>query len=49
MIDLLQPPSWWFSKQRPQGIEEEAYREAKTIINSFLERAGLVSRLHDEL
>ncbi|CAO3680378.1 unnamed protein product [Umbelopsis ramanniana] len=41
MIDLLQPPSWWFTKQRPQGMEDEAYREAKTVINSFLERAGL--------
>ncbi|KAI8575663.1 hypothetical protein K450DRAFT_260574 [Umbelopsis ramanniana AG] len=41
MIDLLQPPSWWFSKHRPQSIEEESYRETKTAINAFLERAGL--------
>ncbi|CAO3658996.1 unnamed protein product [Umbelopsis vinacea] len=41
MMDLLQPPSWWFSKERPQGINDASYHEVKTTIFAFLERAGL--------
>jgi hypothetical protein len=49
MIDLLQPPSWWLTKERPHGLDDDSYREAKNAISSFLERAGLVRVIHNAL
>ncbi|CAM0138013.1 unnamed protein product [Umbelopsis sp. WA50703] len=39
--DLIQPPTWWFSKERPSGLSDDQYHEAKKAITMFLERAGL--------